>query len=59
MNDDSEHNEEAQSAAESVQENGQGERRKPKISAFLLKPVSETAGDIAVEIRRRREKRGW
>lgn len=59
MNGDFEHNEAAKGAAESVQESGQGGRRKPKIPAFLLKPVSETAGDIAVEIRRRREKRGW
>lgn len=59
MNDESEHNQETRGAGESVQESGQGDRRKPKIPAFLFKPVSETAGDIAVEIRRRREKRGW
>lgn len=59
MSDESEHNEAAKSVGESVGQEGQALRKKPRIPAFLFKPVSETAGDIAVEIRRRREKRGW
>lgn len=59
MNNDSEHNEEIGAGGESVGQDGQAVRKKPKIPAFLFKPVSETAGDIAVEIERRRRKRGW
>ena len=59
MNSDSKHNEAAKGASESVGQEGQEVRKKPTIPAFLFRPVSETAGDIAVEIRRRREKRGW
>lgn len=59
MNDESEHNQETRSTDESVGQDGQAPRKKPRIPTFLFKPISETAGDIAVEIRRRREKRGW
>lgn len=59
MNDECKHKAELESASESVGQDGQVPRKKPRIPAFLSKPVSETAGDIAVEIERRCKKRGW
>tara|TARA_R100001086_G_scaffold225699_4_gene144105 strand:+ start:903 stop:1169 length:267 start_codon:yes stop_codon:yes gene_type:complete len=59
VSDEFKHNDVHCGVGELVDHGNQEARRKPRVPAFMLEPVSKTSGDITVEIERRRKKRGW